>query len=261
MNTFEPWVLDWVNEQRRKGAKGLEVKYLNSNYYVYRSTSYWDRNLRKVRKKSTYIGRLDRERGLIQSSQKYRSNVYPKSVKTYGDAMLLNIALNDLIPLLKENFDFWEDIYALALVRIYGYVPLKRARLRWEKLHNPFNINPNLEPKHLSDVLEIIGSDKISQNNIFRSLLTGSENFAYDISAIVTRSSINISDIGYNKEMSYAPQIELILISSTETKLPALVRIVPGSIRDVQTLRISVEDIGIEKITFIMDRAYSLKIM
>jgi len=124
MNTFEPWVLDWVNEQRRKGAKGLEVKYLNKNYYVYRSTSYWDKNLRKVRKKSTYIGRLDRERGLIQSSQKYRSNVYPKSVKTYGDAMLLNIALNDLIPLLKENFDFWEDIYALALVRIYGYVPL-----------------------------------------------------------------------------------------------------------------------------------------
>jgi transposase len=254
-------VLDWVNEQRRKGAKGLEVKYLNSNYYVYRSTSYWDRNLRKVRKKSTYIGRLDRERGLIQSSQKYRSNVYPKSVKTYGDAMLLNIALKDLIPLLKENFDFWEDIYALALVRIYGYVPLKRARLRWEKLHNPLNINPNLEPKHLSDVLEIIGSDKISQNNIFRSLLTGSENFAYDISAIVTRSSINISDIGYNKEMSYAPQIELILISSTETKLPALVRIVPGSIRDVETLRTSVEDIGVEKITFIMDRAYSLNIM
>ena len=254
MNTFEPWVLDWVNEQRRKGAKGLEVKYLNSNYYVYRSTSYWDKNLRKVRKKSAYIGRLDRERGLIQSSQKYRSNVYPKSVKTYGDAMLLNIALNDLIPLLKENFDFWEDIYALALVRIYGYVPLKRARLRWEKLHNPLNINPNLEPKHLSEILKIIGSDKISQNNIFRYLLTGSENFAYDISAIVTRSSINISDIGYNKEMSYAPQIELILISSTETKLPALVRIVPGSIRDVETLRTSVEDIGVEKITFIMDR-------
>jgi len=34
MNTFEPKVLDWVNEQRRKGAKGLEVKYLNKNYYV-----------------------------------------------------------------------------------------------------------------------------------------------------------------------------------------------------------------------------------
>jgi len=146
--------------------------------------------------------------------------------------MLLNIIMKDLIPLLKENFEFWEDIYALVLVRIYGYVPLKRGELRWEKLYNPFKINPNLEPKHLSKVLRMIGSDKISHNNIFRSLLTSSENFAYDISAIVTRSSINISDIGYNKEMEYIPQIELILISSTDSKLPAMVRIVPGSIRD-----------------------------
>jgi len=254
MNAYEPWVLEWLNKQRRSGIKGLEIKYLNNNYYVYRSTSYWDKSLRKIRKKSTYIGRLDKEKGLIESSQKYRSKVYPKSVKTYGDAMLLNIAMKDLMPLLKENFEFWEDIYALALVRIYGYVPLKRAKLRWEKLYNPFKINPNLEPKHLSEVLRMIGSDKISQNNIFRSLLTGSKNFAYDISAIVTRSSINISDIGYNKEMAYIPQIELILISSTDSKLPAMVRIVPGSIRDVETLRTSVEDIGIEKITFILDR-------
>ena len=168
--------------------------------------------------------------------------------------MLLNIAMKDLIPLLKENFEYWEDIYALALVRIYGYVPLKRARLRWEKLYNHFKINPNLEPEHLSEVLRMIGSDKISQNNIFRSLLASSKNFAYDISAIVTRSSINISDIGYNKEMTYIPQIELILISSTDSKLPALVRIVPGSIWDAETLRTSIEDIGIEKITFILDR-------
>jgi len=132
--------------------------------------------------------------------------------------MLLNIAMKDLIPLLKENFEFWEDIYALALVRIYGYVPLKRAKLRWEKLYNSFKINPNLEPKHLSEVLSMIGSDKISQNNIFRSLLTGSKNFAYDISAIVKRLSINISDIGYNKEMAYILQRELIISNLNKSR-------------------------------------------
>jgi len=73
---------------------------------VYKSTSYWDKSLRKIRKKSTYIGRLDKEKGLIESSQKYRSKIYPKIVKTYGYAMLLNIAMKDLIPLLKENFEF-----------------------------------------------------------------------------------------------------------------------------------------------------------
>ncbi|MFP3256865.1 MAG: hypothetical protein RXO36_03595 [Candidatus Nanopusillus acidilobi] len=104
------------------------------------------------------------------------------------------------------------------MVRIYGYVPLKRAKLRWEKLYNSFKINPNLEPKHLSEVLSTIGSDKISQNNIFRSLLTGSKNFTYDISAIVTRSSINISDIGYNKEMAYILQRELIISNLNKSR-------------------------------------------
>jgi len=45
--------------------------------------------------------------------------------------------LEDLISVLNGNFEQWEDIYALSLVRIYGYIPLKRVRLKWEQLYNP----------------------------------------------------------------------------------------------------------------------------
>ncbi|MGC8673021.1 MAG: hypothetical protein ACP5TO_05905, partial [Thermoplasmata archaeon] len=110
----EQWVIDWLNNQRKSGIKGFEIKYLNNNYYVYRSTTYWDKKLKKIRKRSKYIGRLDKEKGLIESSGKFVSRIYPKTVKTYGDAMILNMAMKDLIPILKENYDYWEDIYALA---------------------------------------------------------------------------------------------------------------------------------------------------
>jgi transposase len=253
---LEQWVIDWLNDQRKYGIKGLEIKYLNNNYYVYRSTTYWDKKLKKIRKRSKYIGRLDKEKGLIESSRKFVSRIYPRTVKTYGDAMILNMAMENLIPILKENYDYWEDIYALALVRITGYVPLKRVKLEWEKMYNPLKIKPNLDPKHLSEILNALGSDKRAQNSVFRSLLNGSDKYAYDITAMFTRSSINISDLGYNKEMENIPQIELILISSTETNLPAMVRIIPGSIKDVETLRTSIEDLGIDKITFIMDRGF-----
>jgi Transposase len=253
---LEQWVIDWLNNQRKYGIKGLEIKYLNNNYYVYRSTTYWDKKLKKIRKRSKYIGRLDKEKGLIESSRKFVSRIYPRTVKTYGDAMILNMAMENLIPILKENYDYWEDIYALALVRITGYVPLKRVKLEWEKMYNPLKIKPNLDPKHLSEILNALGSDKRAQNSVFRSLLNGSDKYAYDITAMFTRSSINISDLGYNKEMENIPQIELILISSTETNLPAMVRIIPGSIKDVETLRTSIEDLGIDKITFIMDRGF-----
>ncbi|MGC9123622.1 MAG: hypothetical protein ACP5IB_06110, partial [Thermoplasmata archaeon] len=136
----EQWVIDWLNNQRKSGIKGFEIKYLNNNYYVYRSTTYWDKKLKKIRKRSKYIGRLDKEKGLIESSGKFVSRIYPKTVKTYGDAMILNMAMKELIPILKENYDYWEDIYALALVRITGYVPLKREKLEWEKMYNPLKI-------------------------------------------------------------------------------------------------------------------------
>ncbi len=29
--------------------------------------------------------------------------------------------MKELIPILNENYDCWEDIYALALVKISGY--------------------------------------------------------------------------------------------------------------------------------------------
>lgn len=253
---MDKWVLEWLEEQRRRNEKGLEIKKRNNSYYVYRSTTYWDKNMKKVRKRSKYIGKLDKDKGLVKSSGKIKSSIIPRSVRRYGDAILLNKAMEDLIPILKDNFEQWEDIYALSLVRIYGYIPLKRVRLKWEQLYNPLGIKPNLEPKHLSSLLREIGADRIAQNSVFHSLMNKSEQFAYDVTVIFTRSSINIAEPGYNRDKLYIPQVELLLLSSTESNLPSMMRIVPGSIRDVETLKNTIEDININGITFILDRGF-----
>ncbi len=44
--------------------------------------------------------------------------------------------MEDLILILKDDFEQWEDIYSFSFMRIYGYVPLKRVRLKWEQLYN-----------------------------------------------------------------------------------------------------------------------------
>jgi len=62
MNAYEPWVLEWLDKQRRSGIKGLEIKYLNNKYYVYKSTSYWDKSLRKIRKNQHTLAGLTRKR-------------------------------------------------------------------------------------------------------------------------------------------------------------------------------------------------------
>jgi len=92
--------------------------------------------------------------------------------------MLLHKAMRDLLLLLKEGFDkLWQEIYALATVRILGYVPLKRVGSVWERLYDPNELTPNLSPKKLSGVLKEVGADREGQNYIFRELSRNGRQF------------------------------------------------------------------------------------
>jgi len=240
---MEEWVKDWVKEQREKGEKGIEIKRQANRYYVYRSTTYWDKKSKKRRKKSIYIGKLTKN-GLVKKKEK------KITVKQYGNALLLNRVMEELIPLLKV-FESWKEIYALSMIRLMGYIPLKRAKTVWEKLYT--NINPNMNPKKLSAVLKEVGLNREGQNKVFQKLMD-SKTFAYDLSFVFTRSAINLAEIGYNKDRIHIPQINIALLYSTEG-LPAMIKAIPGSVRDIKTLYNTVKEIDSE-ITLVLDRGF-----
>ena len=258
---MEEWVSAWVRSQRSEGERGIEIKNFGSSYYVYRSTTFWDKELKKRRKRSTYLGKLDKERGFI-SSKKGIPRFRPRSIRQYGNAMLLHRAMQDLLPLLKEGFDeFWQEIYALATTRILGYIPLKRVGSVWERLHDPKKLTPNLSPKKLSEVLKVVGSDREGQDLIFKELSRNGRQFVYDLSVVFTRSEgINIAELGYNKDHVYVPQINLALLYSVDKGLPTMIRALPGSIKDITSLYNSlIEGGGIEGKILILDRGFFSK--
>jgi len=250
---MEEWVRNWLDEQRRKGERCLEVKKIGNNYYVYRSTTYWDKKEKRRRKKSEYVGKLTQE-GLTEKKEK------KVTVKQYGNALLLHSVMEDLIPLLKA-FDSWKEIYALALTRVMGYVPLKRVKAVWEKLYS--DLDPNLSPKKLSEVLKEVGLNREAQNAVFRALMND-KHFVYDLSVVFTRSSMNLAEIGYNKDRIHVPQINLALLHSAKG-LPAMIRALPGSVKDVVTLYATVEEIraGFDsELILVLDRGFfSQKVM
>jgi hypothetical protein len=164
---MQAWVNNWLAKQRELGEKGLEIKKFSNGHYVYRSTTYWDKELKKRRKKSVYIGRLDINKGLIESQKTVISSKRVRSLWEYGNAALLNYAIQDLKPLLQTAFgEIWEEVYALALIRIASYVPLKRANLAWEKLYPIAEITPSMNPKALSKVLKEVGVNRKGQNHV-----------------------------------------------------------------------------------------------
>lgn len=256
---MDKWAKNWLNEQRMQGTKCLEVKQIGKNHYVYHSTTYWDKEFKKPRKISKYLGKLDKNDGLIESSKRKKlTSPDIRNVTEYGNSMVLHESMKPLKPLLMDAFpDCWEEIYSLAMIRINGYVPLKRANESWEKLYNAEHIDPQLNPKNLSKVLHSVGINRVGQNAIFKKLTDQSNQLVYDLSSMFTRF-INIAQAekGYNKDHLHLPQINLALLCSADTGLPAMIRSIPGSVRDIATLYNSIKEIDAKGKTLILDRGF-----
>lgn len=256
---MDKWAKNWLEEQREQGTKCLEIKVIGKNHYVYHSTTYWDKELKKPRKTSKYIGKLDKDDGLIESRKRKKlASSDIRNVTEYGNSMVLHESMKTLKPLLMDAFpDCWEEIYSLAMVRINGYVPMKRAKESWEKLYNVEHIAPQLNPKNLSKVLHSVGINRVGQNAIFKKLVNQSNQLVYDLSSMFTRSmSIAQAEKGYNKDHLHVPQINLALLCSADTGLPAMIRSIPGSVRDIATLYNSIKEIDAKGKTLILDRGF-----
>jgi transposase len=264
MTNMEPWAKEWLETQRSKGVTCLEIKQRGEKHYVYRSTTHWDRDQRKAIKTSKYLGRLDHEQGFVESRKEEKiqsKEITPpevRSVTEYGNSVLLHEVMKDIQPLLKEGFpENWEEIYALSMLRVSGNIPLKRAESSWQKLYNVESIEPDLKPKKLSTMLHNVGVNREGQNIVFKSLLDHSQQLVYDLSYMFSRSmSISQAEKGYNKDKIHVPQINIALLCSADTKLPTMIRSLPGSVKDIATLCNSILELDLRGKLLILDRGF-----
>jgi hypothetical protein len=264
MANMEPWAKNWLMDQRSKGVKCLEIKQHGAQHYVYHSTTHWDKLQNKAIKTSKYIGKLDQVRGLIRSheddSQKAMVDrpIKPKSITEYGNALLLHEAMKDIKPLLMEAYpNNWPEIYSISILRVMGNIPLKRAEIAWQKLYNVDSIVPNLKSQYLSRIMQDIGGDREGQRIVFKGLLDQSEQLVYDLSYMFSRSvSIRQAEKGYNKDKIQLPQINIVLLCNAETGLPTMIRSLPGSIKDIATLRKSLSELNIQNKMLILNRGF-----
>ena len=81
----------------------------------------------------------------------------------------------------------------------------------------------------------------------------------YDLSTVLTRSSMNFAEFGYNKNKIHIPQINIALFCSLETGFPTMIRTIPGSVRDIKSLYNSIVEANKEGSTIILDRGFFSK--
>lgn len=251
---MELWIKEIV-DQARKTYGSVEVKTRGNNRYLYKATSIRKPG-RKYPKKVTgeYIGKITRQ-GLITTQTRERT------VYEYANSTLLSSILNEVTPQLRSCFpDEWKELAALAIIRTIRNVPIKYAKDAWEKLYTSTQLDASLSRNTVSEMLRAVGADWDAQSAFFSSLIKGNSIFYFDLSSIFSRSAnLNLAEKGYNKQHLFLDQVNFALLFSQEQKTPVLLKSMPGSIRDVKSLRYIMEEFPLKNCIVIMDRGFYSK--
>ena len=103
MGAIPSRVLKRFQQLKREEAGHIELKQIRNNYYVYRATSEWDKERRKVRKITEYIGSIDPE-GLF-TARRVRNGIQEsgREVFEFGNGGLARYLLRDVETLLTER--------------------------------------------------------------------------------------------------------------------------------------------------------------
>ena len=169
---------------------------------------------------------------------------------------------NGLRTVLQKCFPAkWQIILTLA----YYFASEGKAVYHidtWSVLNKTPFIN-KISSQRVSDLCKLLSQDE--QLRFFKEWMKfsvgNSEKYnAMDITSVSSYSALNeMVKYGYNRDKEKLPQINMLMITGNVSKIPCYYEILPGSIRDVNTLNKVLSDmkwIGAKQFHLVMDKGF-----
>jgi transposase len=120
-----------------------------------------------------------------------------------------------------------------------------------------------MSPSSVCRIMSLIGGDHAGQQEFFRAWIKACGTptaLIHDTTSISTyAANLESAEWGYNRDCEAMPQVNLALVVGQESRLPLWFRLLPGSIPDVTTLKITSQillDLGLERFSYSLDRGY-----
>ena len=226
--------------------------------YRYQVISRWDKKLKKMVKKSNYLGKVDISTGEL-IPKKNSINKQEKSILDYGDTAVLNYIIkhNKLSDIINKSFPaHFDSIISLIFYQIVCSESMVHANTWFEgNFVNKLYPNANLSSQNISNILKYLSRDK----NIDTFFKVYTEKFFPEKRGILIHSSafsnsstIELNNWGYN-DGKIDKNISCIMLVDQITKLPIYFRPIAGNISDVSVLKQSFHDL--DKLNLKADRA------
>lgn len=252
-----PELPDWVKKYQEKGTQAVKIK---KNYYLYKIKSVWDPEKGRARKVTEkYLGKVTPD-GIVKPKQeRIIEGLKEITVKEFGASYFINSIASDILELLKKNYPaLWKEIFVFSTMRLFYSSPLKNVSHYYNSSHlSDVFTNAKVSPKSLSELLFSVGMERGKMVNFMKNFVEGSEFLVIDLTHVFSLSENIISaTTGHNSEEEYTPQINLVLLYSLDKSQPSFFRLVPGSIRDVSVIPVSLKEAGVKKAVIIGDKGF-----
>lgn len=221
--------------------KGIHIKLRNGIPYAYKVKTVWNKEGKKYKKQTEYLGRWYPETKGYKRTGKQKVE-QEKAILTYGDTYLINESLkkSDICTDFEKILPNEQD----TLKSLLCYKILEGSAFLHTKTWFEGNIASKLFPKaevdsqRISEFLAKLGNENV-QRAFFKRYLErispNVKNVALDSTGLPNEINIPLTEYGYHSG-GVELETRLILVIDQVTKKPLYFRLVAGNICDVSTL-------------------------
>lgn len=254
---MKPALPDWAKKHQTVGTQIVKIR---ENYYIYKISSRWDKNKKRARKVTEkYLGKVTQEGIIKPKHERVLSQLDNISIKEFGASSLLNYICHNLKEDLGNTFpDDWKAIFSFAVLRFFEQSPIKNLLHHFEHsfLSSLFS-DADLRQKQVSLLLEKIGSRRHTMVEYMQKSCSSKGNLLVDLTHIFS-SSENLTwlSIGHNSEGQFHPQLNMLLLFSKDENMPVYFRLLDGAIKDVSSIKGTIDEIGIKDVIFVGDKGF-----
>jgi len=253
MKNLPQWVLKYKE-------KNKEIKKIGTNYYLYERSSVWD-SQKKIAKKVSgkYLGVITPD-GLIKPKyERIIESMKNITVKEFGASWFIIENNKDIMELLRTIYPYtWREIFIFSILRLLYNSPIKNLLDQYSTSFISETINnAHLSPKRIGKLLGELGKEREKTKIFLSHFISGTEFAVIDLTHVFSFSENIISaTLGYNSKEEFLPQVNLIFIFSLDDHSPAYFRMIPGSVRDVSSLVLTVKESGAKNVVLIGDKGF-----
>lgn len=265
---------EWATKYRRPGT---ELRKVNDHlYHLSECRSVYDKEKKRARKiPGKYLGSITEDGGFKESKARQREREIEAlkaakgtpmpleckigEAKEYGLSKFILEEQAETLDELKKLFPVeWTRIAALAYCRLRHQSPLRRVSSDFADSFMSARLgDKGLSANSLSGFMHKLGARRDNMLEYMRSKVDPDNGLVFDGTDLLSASRLmDYPQISKAKRGGFDTEINLMWVYNTTRRLPVYYRILPGSVKDASSFKLSLEDAGLKDGIAVVDKGF-----